>query len=138
MALESGRKRRGPAAPRYVAALVAGRIWALTQVCLAKEGVPSVYSPMARTLDDLVYFTKSFIGMKPWEVAVHPIPWRYDALDAASAKPLRIGYMTTDGVADSPTHHLLSNVASPLPLSEKPVTPLWSCPRKLPSPQQPP
>ncbi|ETN37710.1 uncharacterized protein HMPREF1541_07333 [Cyphellophora europaea CBS 101466] len=67
-----------------------------------QEGIPSVYSPMARTLDDLVYFTESFIGMKPWEVdySVHPIPWRSDALEAASSKPLRIGYMTTDGVVD--------------------------------------
>jgi Asp-tRNA(Asn)/Glu-tRNA(Gln) amidotransferase A subunit family amidase len=67
-----------------------------------QEGVPSVYSPMARTLDDLVYFTKSFIGMKPWEVdyTVHPIPWRSEALEATSSTPLRIGYMTTDGVAD--------------------------------------
>lgn len=67
-----------------------------------QEGIPSVYSPMARTLNDLVYFTESFIGMKPWEVdySVHPLPWRSEDVDSASAKPLRIGYMTTDGVVD--------------------------------------
>lgn len=66
-----------------------------------QEGIPSVFSPMARTLDDLIYFTKSFIGMKPWEVdyTVHPIPWRNDTYEtAASTKPLRVGFMLSDGV----------------------------------------
>ena len=66
-----------------------------------QEGIPSVFSPMARTLDDLKYFTKSFIGMKPWEVdyTVHPIPWRADLTEAAStSKTLRIGLMRSDGV----------------------------------------
>ena len=69
-----------------------------------QEGIPSVFSPMTRTLDDLTYFTKSFIGMKPWEVdyTVHPLPWRdsdYTSVTSAGAsKPLRIGVMTSDGV----------------------------------------
>ncbi|KAL2432144.1 Amidase 1 [Exophiala dermatitidis] len=67
-----------------------------------QEGIPSVFSPMARTLDDLTYFTKSFIGMKPWEVdyTVHPIPWRQDIYDSTLAKDtkLRIGLMMSDGV----------------------------------------
>ena len=66
-----------------------------------QEGIPSVYSPMARTLDDLTYFTKSFIGMKPWEVdyTVHPIPWREDALQTASTTTkLKVGVMLSDGV----------------------------------------
>ena len=66
-----------------------------------QDGVPAVYSPMARTLDDLTYFAKSFIGMKPWEVdyTVHPIPWRDEQYTASvSAKPLRVGLMTSDGV----------------------------------------
>ncbi|KIW84689.1 hypothetical protein Z517_00077 [Fonsecaea pedrosoi CBS 271.37] len=71
-----------------------------------QEGIPSVFSPMARTLDDLTYFTRAFIGMKPWEVdyTVHPIPWRQELYDEAlEKKPLRIGLMTTDGVcAPSP------------------------------------
>lgn len=32
-----------------------------------QEGVPPVYSPMARTLGDLVTFWRAVIGMKPWE-----------------------------------------------------------------------
>jgi Asp-tRNA(Asn)/Glu-tRNA(Gln) amidotransferase A subunit family amidase len=74
-----------------------------------QEGVPSVVSPMARTLDDLTYFTKSFIGMKPWEAdhTVHPIPWRdsdYTAIRSRQgSRKLRIGVMTSDGVvAPSP------------------------------------
>ncbi|EXJ87338.1 hypothetical protein A1O3_04297 [Capronia epimyces CBS 606.96] len=66
-----------------------------------QDGIPSVFSPMARTLDDLTYFTKAFIQMKPWEVdyTVHPIPWRQELYDATSeSKRLRVGLMTTDGV----------------------------------------
>lgn len=67
-----------------------------------QEGIPSVFSPMARTLDDLTYFTKSFIQMNPWEVdyTVHPIPWRQDLYDTTLTQkpPLRVGLMTTDGV----------------------------------------
>jgi Asp-tRNA(Asn)/Glu-tRNA(Gln) amidotransferase A subunit family amidase len=66
-----------------------------------QEGIPSVFSPMARTLDDLTYFAKSLIGMKPWEVdyTVHPIPWRDEVYTAAREnKKLRIGLMSTDGV----------------------------------------
>ncbi|KIW30772.1 uncharacterized protein PV07_02474 [Cladophialophora immunda] len=66
-----------------------------------QEGIPSVFSPMARTLDDLTYFTRAFIGMKPWEVdyTVHPVPWRQELYDEAlEKKPLRIGLMSTDGV----------------------------------------
>ncbi|KIW19045.1 hypothetical protein PV08_03335 [Exophiala spinifera] len=66
-----------------------------------QEGVPSVFSPMARTLDDLTYFTKAFIRMKPWEVdyTVHPIPWRQELFDKArSSEKLRVGLITTDGV----------------------------------------
>ena len=71
-----------------------------------QEGVPSVFSPMARTLDDLTYFTRVLIGLKPWEVdyTVHPIPWRQDEYDSAlNKKSLRVGLMSTDGVcAPSP------------------------------------
>jgi Asp-tRNA(Asn)/Glu-tRNA(Gln) amidotransferase A subunit family amidase len=65
-----------------------------------QEGVPSVYSPMTRTLDDLLYFTEAFIGMKPWEVdyTVHPLPWRNELQESVRDRPLRVGYMTTDGV----------------------------------------
>lgn len=66
-----------------------------------QEGIPSVFSPMTRTLDDLIYFTKSLINMKPWEVdhTVHPIPWRDDLYTSArESKKLKIGLMSTDGV----------------------------------------
>ncbi|KAL8726497.1 MAG: hypothetical protein Q9181_006034, partial [Wetmoreana brouardii] len=64
-----------------------------------QEGVPSVFSPMARTFPDLVYFTKSIIGLKPWEYdhSVHPIPWRTDTYnDTKEQKVLRIGVMESD------------------------------------------
>lgn len=66
-----------------------------------QEGIPSVFSPMARTLDDLTYFAKSFIEMKPWEVdyTVHPLPWRQDRYDQIyDKKVLRIGVMRSDDV----------------------------------------
>jgi Asp-tRNA(Asn)/Glu-tRNA(Gln) amidotransferase A subunit family amidase len=69
-----------------------------------QEGVPSVYSPMARTLDDLAYFTRAMLGqMKPWtyDPSVHPLPWRDDIEAAFTAKKvLRVGVLRTDGVVD--------------------------------------
>ncbi|KAI9058070.1 amidase signature enzyme [Trametes sanguinea] len=32
-----------------------------------QEGIPAVYSPMTRTLEDLEMFWKAVVGMKPWE-----------------------------------------------------------------------
>lgn len=64
-----------------------------------QEGIPSVFSPMARTLDDLIFFSKSIISMKPWKYdhSVHPIEWREDQeLDAREKKVLRIGVLRTD------------------------------------------
>lgn len=66
-----------------------------------QEVVPSVFSPMTRTLDDLVYFTKSIIGMKPWtyDYTVHPLPWRNEELTAAAeSKSLKVGLMMSDDV----------------------------------------
>ncbi|OQE27060.1 hypothetical protein PENFLA_c006G10839 [Penicillium flavigenum] len=65
-----------------------------------QEGVPSVFSPMARTLEDLTYFTRAIIRMEPWkyEHSVHPISWRSEVESEAQNKPLRIGLMTSDGV----------------------------------------
>ena len=65
-----------------------------------QEGIPAVYSPMARTLDDLMYFSRSVLSMNPWEYdhTVHPIPWRRDhEEDAQSKRSLRFGVMRTDG-----------------------------------------
>lgn len=68
-----------------------------------QEGVPSVFSPMARTLDDLTYFTRAIIGMKPWEYdySVHPLEWRpHIEQQYSEEKRLRIGMLRTDGVVD--------------------------------------
>lgn len=68
-----------------------------------QEGVPSVYSPMARTLNDLTYFTRVVIGMKPWvyDYSVHPLAWRPDVeREFAEKKKFRVGVLRTDGVVD--------------------------------------
>ncbi|KAI9773171.1 MAG: hypothetical protein M1840_008292 [Geoglossum simile] len=66
-----------------------------------QDGIPSVLSPMARTMGDLTYFTKSLLGMNPWKYdhTVHPLEWREDQIrDAREKKRLRIGVMRDDGV----------------------------------------
>ncbi|POS70545.1 amidase [Diaporthe helianthi] len=68
-----------------------------------QEGVPSVFSPMARTLDDLTYFTRTIIGMKPWtyDCSVHPLEWRSHIEKQFLGKSsLRVGILRTDGVVD--------------------------------------
>lgn len=69
-----------------------------------QEGVPSVCSPMARTLNDLTYFTRSIIQMQPWkyDYSVHPISWREE--DEQPEEKLRIGVMYGDG--ESPKNFL--------------------------------
>ena len=67
---------------------------------LGQEGIPSVFSPMARTLEDLVYFSRSLIGIKPWvwDHTVHPIEWRTDEeRKVKETKKFKIGVMRTDG-----------------------------------------
>lgn len=66
-----------------------------------QEGIPSVASPMARTLPDLVYFTESIISMKPWtyDHSVHPIEWQVDQqIRTKQKEKFRIGLMKTDGM----------------------------------------
>ncbi|ROT43645.1 amidase [Sodiomyces alkalinus F11] len=68
-----------------------------------QEGVPSVYSPMARTLDDLTYFTRAVVEMKPWkyDYTVHPLAWRAEmATEYLAKERLRVGVLRTDGVVD--------------------------------------
>lgn len=68
-----------------------------------QEGIPSVFSPMARTLLDLQYFTRSFIQVQPWKYdhSVHPIEWRQEVFDHyKTKKTLRIGVLRTDRVVD--------------------------------------
>ncbi|SLM33913.1 acetamidase protein [Lasallia pustulata] len=68
-----------------------------------QEGIPSVFSPMARTLADLTYFSRSMISMKPWNYdhSVHPIAWREDQeRDAKRTQRFKVGVLRTDGVVD--------------------------------------
>lgn len=67
------------------------------------DGVPSVLSPMTRTLNDLIYFTRSLVQMKPWkyDYTVHPLAWRSDVeKEYAEKKKLKVGIFRTDGVID--------------------------------------
>lgn len=67
------------------------------------DGVPSVLSPMTRTLNDLTYFTRSVVQMKPWkyDYTCHPLAWRPEMeQEYAEKKKLRIGILRTDGVVD--------------------------------------
>ena len=80
--------------------------WPKMGICTSmpgQEGVPSVYSPMARTLNDLTYFTRAVIGMQPWKYdhSVHPLAWRSEVEEEyATKEKLRVGVMRTDGVVD--------------------------------------
>jgi len=68
-----------------------------------QEGIPSVFSPMARTLMDLTYFTRSFIQMQPWKYdpSVHPLVWRTEVENEyKDRKTLKVGVMRTDNVVD--------------------------------------
>lgn len=68
-----------------------------------QEAIPSVFSPMARTLNDLTYFTRSLIQMQPWkyDYTVHPLEWREtQESEYREKKKLRVGVMRTDGVVD--------------------------------------
>lgn len=70
-----------------------------------QEGIPSVFSPMARTLGDLAYFTRSMISMKPWKYdhTVHPIEWRESEAKSAKEKTrYRVGVLRTDGIWSTP------------------------------------
>ncbi|TCD62724.1 hypothetical protein EIP91_006522 [Steccherinum ochraceum] len=61
-------------------------------------GVPAVYSPMTRTLDDLETVWRGLMSMKPWEYdySCIPLPWREVDL---SDKKLKFGVIWDDGVA---------------------------------------
>ncbi|KAK0734913.1 amidase signature domain-containing protein [Lasiosphaeria miniovina] len=80
--------------------------WPKIGICTSmpgQEGVPAVYSPMARTLGDLTYFTRAVVGMQPWkyDYTVHPLHWRPDVeREYADKKVLRVGVLRTDGVVD--------------------------------------
>ncbi|KAA1473079.1 amidase signature enzyme [Dentipellis sp. KUC8613] len=64
---------------------------------IGQEGIPAVYSPMTRTLEDLEYFWKAIVSMKPWEYDQYcaPIPWRDVNL---SEKKVKWGVLWDDGI----------------------------------------
>lgn len=63
--------------------------------------IPPVAGPMAKDLDSIEYFFKSYLSCQPWEsdTGVMPIPWRQDVIDdiASGSKKLKIGYIVDDG-----------------------------------------
>lgn len=66
-----------------------------------QEGIPSVFSPMARTLNDLTYFARAMIQAKPWRIdhTVHPLEWREGVEKEYKEKStLKVGVMRDDGV----------------------------------------
>ena len=65
-----------------------------------QEGVLAVASPMARTLDDLFYFSKAVLEMKAenYDHTVQPLVWREEAFQKVKqSHKLRIGVMWSDG-----------------------------------------
>ncbi|KAI0337627.1 amidase signature enzyme [Trametopsis cervina] len=62
-----------------------------------QTGVPAVYSPMTRTLEDLETMWRAIFSMKPWtyDYSCLVLPWRDVDL---SAKPVRWGVMWDDGI----------------------------------------
>jgi Asp-tRNA(Asn)/Glu-tRNA(Gln) amidotransferase A subunit family amidase len=84
-----------------------------------QEAIPSVFSPMARTLNDLTYFTSSLVGMQPWkyDYTVHPLAWRENIVNEyKEKKKFKVGVMRTDGVVDPAPAcaRALDNVATAL------------------------
>jgi len=62
-----------------------------------QEGVPAVYSPMARTLEDLETFWEAIFSMKHlYTPKCLPIPWR--DIDLSHTK-LKWGVMWQDGTS---------------------------------------
>ena len=82
-----------------------------------QEGVVAVYSPMTKTMEDLSFFMKTVIDMKPWtyDHQVIPLPWR-DVRDEMESKSVRWGVLRDDGiVTPSPAcNRALDNVITAL------------------------
>ncbi|KAG9218214.1 hypothetical protein CCMSSC00406_0005895 [Pleurotus cornucopiae] len=71
-----------------------------------QEGVLPVYSPMARTLEDLDTFWQAVMSMKPWKYdpSVLPIPWRKPDFEGRTS--LKWAVIWDDGVVrPSPACH---------------------------------
>jgi hypothetical protein len=72
---------------------------------------------MARTLEDLKYFTKSYVEMKPWRYdgTVHPLEWRDQiTTEFEDKKVLKVGIMWDDGESLSIIRSILTSQASSL------------------------
>lgn len=65
-----------------------------------QDAVPGVIGPMGRTVSDLILLTKSVIDGKPWELDVDCPPVPFDNALLHDTRPLRIGFLTSDGVMD--------------------------------------
>ncbi|KAH9174785.1 amidase signature enzyme [Lactarius sanguifluus] len=91
---------------------------------VGQEGIPAVYSPMTRTLEDLETFWRAVVGMKPWEYdpSCVPIPWRTINLP----KKMKLGVLWDDGVvAPSPAcKRALRTIVSLLEQECDPPSPL--------------
>ncbi|KIX07455.1 uncharacterized protein Z518_02108 [Rhinocladiella mackenziei CBS 650.93] len=63
--------------------------------------IPPVAGPMARDLDSIEYFLKSYLSSQPWksDPVVVPIPWRENLVDeiTSGSEKLKIGYIVDDG-----------------------------------------
>jgi amidase len=61
-----------------------------------QEAVPGVNGPLARTLADIIFYTKAIITSEPWLIDPKcvPIPWR----PVEPPKKLKIGVLRHDGI----------------------------------------
>lgn len=78
-----------------------GRIGNRESVRWQANILPPVAGPMARDLDSIEYFMKSYLSYQPWkrDPSVLPIPWRENLVDeiTSKSKKLKIGYIVDDG-----------------------------------------
>lgn len=63
-----------------------------------QDRIPAVSSPMARTLEDLEYFWKAVVDMKPWEYDYTCVPMPWVPFKAPEGRKLRWGVMRSDGI----------------------------------------
>lgn len=78
-----------------------GRIGNRESVRYQANVIPPVAGPMARDLDSIEYFLKSYLSSQPWksDPVIMPIPWREHLVYEISSglKKLKIGYIVDDG-----------------------------------------
>lgn len=83
-----------------------------------QQHVPSAVGPMARSLSSLTLITRHVIEASLWKFdpQLPPLPWRADAFDTFSKKPLVIGAMLDDSVVrvHPPIERVFKEVVSKL------------------------